>query len=102
MNKVVFFIGASVFFSVSAYAGCAKFSCDGTISYAIGRYSERTVKRLDDYKKTIRVSKESDELYGKVLDEQNRELAKMIARSMIEAIYIKQIVLLSSREKDLH
>lgn len=86
---------------VAIQAGCVVYSCDKTISYAIGRYGEKIVKRLDDYKKTIAASTRSDQLYGKVLDEQNRELVKLIARSSLENIYIKEMTLPSNRQKHL-
>jgi len=74
------------------FADCAVFSCNSTIAYAIDRYSDKTTLRLNDYGKTITASKKSEELYAKVTKEQNRGLAKLLERVVLENLNIKAII----------
>lgn len=88
--------------SVSVQAGCLVYSCDSTIRYAIGRYSDKTVLRLDDYRKTIEASQKSEALHTKVLAEQNRELAKMLERVILENIAVNSIAFESKEAKAMN
>ena len=87
----------SLIFSDNVQAGCLVYSCDSTIRYAIGRYSDKTVLRLNDYKKTIDASRKSETLHTKVLVEQNRELVKLLERTVLENITVNSIAF-ESRE----
>ena len=98
MRKITVFAGLFVCF---VNAGCLSYSCDGTIKYAIGRYSDKTVQRLNDYKKTIVGSIKSEKVYSRVLEEERREIEKLLARSVLENLDIKAICAEAKREKHL-
>jgi len=87
--------------SVHLSADCLVYSCDNTIRYAMQRYSNKTVNRLNDYKRTIDGSTKSETVYVRVLQEQNRELLKLLARVQIENISAKAISKENKRTKSL-
>jgi len=75
-----------LFFSVSEVvnAHCVVFSCDGSISYAIQRYANKTVLRLSNFNKTIATSTNLEKTLHKVEDEKLLELKKYRERLKIE------------------
>jgi len=84
INKISFIV-VSLFFSINivdAYT-CLTYSCDESIKYAVKRYSTKTTKRINDYRRTIDTSMKMEKIYHRVESEKLSELKKLSARLIL-------------------
>ena len=79
------------FMGTIAHSACAVYSCNDTIEYAMQRYTGKTIGRVGDFEKTIKMTKESEKLYSELLLTEQRELAKLLARVSLENLYIAEL-----------
>lgn len=85
MNKIYLY-PLSVFLLVSfaESASCVTFSCDPSISYAMGKQRTALKNRLADYKNTIKATRESMVVANKICALEAYELLRLKQRKRIE------------------
>lgn len=84
----------------SLYAKCYHRSCDGSISYAMGKHRAALSLRLGDYSRTIRATARSVQKDNKLCALGVYEKTRLIQRKRIEALKEREISFTSSLLKE--